>query len=193
MTIALWLGHASSETTQIYLHADLALKERAIARTTPTGTPPRSLPAQRPTLGLPRSPLIMPSRSRRSGSRGPRAARAGADSIDDLDLLRHGGMRRIFGGVRAPSTLGTHLKSLHSRSRPATRPGRCPSPGRACRPGPRTDHRRREGRWDRVPRCRCTIREVHGYAKQGAAYGYSKVRGPNGLFAVDGERRVVAR
>jgi integrase/recombinase XerD len=40
MTIALWLGHASSETTQIYLHADLALKERAIARTTPIGTRP---------------------------------------------------------------------------------------------------------------------------------------------------------
>jgi integrase/recombinase XerD len=40
MTIALWLGHASSETTQIYFHADLALKERAIARTTPTGTRP---------------------------------------------------------------------------------------------------------------------------------------------------------
>ncbi len=38
-TIALWLGHESSETTQIYLHADLTLKERAIARTTPTGTP----------------------------------------------------------------------------------------------------------------------------------------------------------
>ncbi len=40
MTIALWHGHASSETTQIYLHADLALKERAIARTTPTGARP---------------------------------------------------------------------------------------------------------------------------------------------------------
>lgn len=37
-TIALWLGHASSETTQIYLHADLTMKERAIARTAPTGT-----------------------------------------------------------------------------------------------------------------------------------------------------------
>jgi integrase/recombinase XerD len=33
--IALWLGHESVETTQIYLHADLALKERALARTTP--------------------------------------------------------------------------------------------------------------------------------------------------------------
>ena len=40
ITIALWLGHASTDTTQIYLHADLALKERAIARTTPTGTRP---------------------------------------------------------------------------------------------------------------------------------------------------------
>ena len=38
--IALWLGHESVETTQIYLHADLSIKERAIARTTPTGTRP---------------------------------------------------------------------------------------------------------------------------------------------------------
>lgn len=38
--IALWLGHESSETTQIYLHADLTIKERAIARTAPTGTKP---------------------------------------------------------------------------------------------------------------------------------------------------------
>jgi integrase/recombinase XerD len=34
-TIALWLGHESVETTQVYLHADLALKEAALARTTP--------------------------------------------------------------------------------------------------------------------------------------------------------------
>lgn len=38
--IALWLGHEGVETTQIYLHADLAIKERALARTTPTGTTP---------------------------------------------------------------------------------------------------------------------------------------------------------
>jgi site-specific recombinase XerD len=33
--IALWLGHEQVETTQIYLHANLALKERALARTSP--------------------------------------------------------------------------------------------------------------------------------------------------------------
>lgn len=38
--IALWLGHEGVETTQIYLHADLAIKERALARTAPAGTKP---------------------------------------------------------------------------------------------------------------------------------------------------------
>jgi integrase/recombinase XerD len=38
--IALWLGHEQAETTQIYLHADLALKERALARTKPPNTRP---------------------------------------------------------------------------------------------------------------------------------------------------------
>jgi len=38
--IALWLGHEKVETTQIYLHADLALKERALSRTTPPSTTP---------------------------------------------------------------------------------------------------------------------------------------------------------
>jgi len=33
--IALWLGHAHVDTTQIYLHADLELKEKALARTRP--------------------------------------------------------------------------------------------------------------------------------------------------------------
>ncbi len=36
--IALWLGHVSIETTQIYLHADMTLKERALARTRPTNS-----------------------------------------------------------------------------------------------------------------------------------------------------------
>jgi hypothetical protein len=35
---------------------------------------------------------------------------AGADSIDDMGLLRHGGLDRLVSGVRAPSTLGTFLR-----------------------------------------------------------------------------------
>ena len=38
--IALWLGHESVETTQMYLHADMRLKEQALARTTPTDVKP---------------------------------------------------------------------------------------------------------------------------------------------------------
>jgi hypothetical protein len=37
---------------------------------------------------------------------------AGADSIDDMDLLRHGAMPALFGGVRAPSTLGSFLRAF---------------------------------------------------------------------------------
>ena len=38
IVIALWLGHESVETTQIYLDANLALKEQALAKTTPGKT-----------------------------------------------------------------------------------------------------------------------------------------------------------
>ena len=38
--IALWMGHENTATTQVYIHADLALKERAIARTAPQNTAP---------------------------------------------------------------------------------------------------------------------------------------------------------
>jgi integrase len=39
--IALWLGHESIETTQTYLHADMAMKEKALARAAPDNVPPR--------------------------------------------------------------------------------------------------------------------------------------------------------
>ena len=39
--IALWLGHESMETTQVYLHADLALKEKALAKAAPLGVKAR--------------------------------------------------------------------------------------------------------------------------------------------------------
>jgi site-specific recombinase XerD len=38
--IALWLGHADIRSTQLYLHADMTIKERALARTTPTTVEP---------------------------------------------------------------------------------------------------------------------------------------------------------
>jgi integrase/recombinase XerD len=38
--IALWLGHEDAETTQIYLHADMRIKEQALARVQPPGTKP---------------------------------------------------------------------------------------------------------------------------------------------------------
>ncbi len=37
---------------------------------------------------------------------------AGADSIDDMGLLRHGALPDLLGGIRAPSTLGSHLRSF---------------------------------------------------------------------------------
>ena len=46
--IALWLGHESPETTQIYLHADLRMKEKALGYADPSGTaPPRFQPNDR--------------------------------------------------------------------------------------------------------------------------------------------------
>ena len=37
---------------------------------------------------------------------------AGADSIEDMDLLRHGALPALFGGIRAPSTLGSFLRAF---------------------------------------------------------------------------------
>ena len=59
--IALWLGHEQAETTQIYLHADLGLKEKALARTTPANTSPGRYHPPDQLARLPRKPLIMPT------------------------------------------------------------------------------------------------------------------------------------
>jgi hypothetical protein len=104
---------------------------------------------------------------------------AGADSIDDLDLLRHGGMPRLFSGVRAPSTLGTFLRSFtHGHVQQLDAVGGDLLVGLTKRvPGVLAGAEHVEG-------FACidvddTIREVHGYAKQAAAYGYTGVRGLN--------------
>ena len=107
---------------------------------------------------------------------------AGADSIDDLDLLRHGGMNRLFAGVRAPSTLGTFLRSFtHGHVQQLDKAGGGLLAGLADRvPGLLAG-----GEVDGIAFIDVddTVREVHGYAKQGAAFGYSKVRGLNIQFA----------
>jgi len=51
--IALWLGHEQVETTQMYLHADLALKERALARTKPLESKPGRYRPPDALLGFP--------------------------------------------------------------------------------------------------------------------------------------------
>ena len=104
---------------------------------------------------------------------------AGADSIDDLALLRHGGMGRLFGGVRAPSTLGTFLRSFthgHVQQLDAVS-GRLLAGLATQVPGLLAGGESAEG--IAFIDVDDTIREVHGYAKQAAAYGYSGVRGLN--------------
>ncbi len=112
---------------------------------------------------------------------------AGADSIDDMALLRHGGMGRVFASAYAPSTLGSFLRSFtfgHVRqldavaSRFLTRLG-------ARAPLMATSNDTSNGVDERVMvDIDDTIIEVHGYAKQGSGYGYSGVRGLNALLAV---------
>ena len=58
---------------------------------------------------------------------------AGADSIDDMALLRHGAMGTLFDRPYAPSTLGSFLREFSFRSRPPTRRRRVPA---AERPAP---------------------------------------------------------
>jgi len=103
---------------------------------------------------------------------------AGADSIDDMDLLRHGGMGRIFGGVRAPSTLGTFLRSFtHGHVQQLDKIGADLLAGLARQVPDLIGGVGPDG--IAFVDVDDTIGEVHGYAKQGAAFGYSGVRGLN--------------
>ncbi|HEY5150515.1 MAG TPA: IS1380 family transposase [Mycobacterium sp.] len=104
---------------------------------------------------------------------------AGADSIADMAVLRHGGMRRLFTGIRAPSTLGTFLRGFrfgHVRQLDAVAArfliglaGQAPLISTAAEiTYVDTDD---------------TVRATYGYAKQGSGYGYSGVKGLNALLA----------
>ena len=105
---------------------------------------------------------------------------AGADSIDDMALLRHGGMRKLFTGAYAPSTLGSFLRAFtfgHVRQLDAVawrflvnRAGTAPVVAGI-------------GNYALVD-IDDTIKEVHGHQKQGSGYGYSGVRGLNALIGI---------
>ncbi len=115
------------------------------------------------------------------------AMAAGADSIDDMALLRHGAMSRVFTGAYAPSTLGSFLRAFafgHVRQLDAVASrflhalvGLAPllGPGLAGAPD--------GGRSYALLDVDDTIVEVHGHAKQGVGFGYSRVRGLNALLA----------
>jgi hypothetical protein len=98
---------------------------------------------------------------------------AGADSIDDLDLVRAGGMKKLFGGVYASATLGILLREFthgHTRQLSAVLRRHLIALAQRTRV------------LDGVDR-RCFIdidsllRPVYGHAKQGASYGHTKIDG----------------
>ena len=104
---------------------------------------------------------------------------AGADSIEDMNLLRHAGMGRLFTGRYAPSTLGSFLRSFafgHVRQLDAVAARLIAELARATPLLPGADQIAYLDIDD-------TIRATYGYAKQGAGYGYSGVKGLNALIA----------
>lgn len=98
---------------------------------------------------------------------------AGADNIDDVDLLRSGGMKHLFESVYAPSTVGTLLREFtfgHNRQLESVLRQHLVAladrteilPGIADRAFVDIDS---------------LLRPVYGHAKQGASYGHSKIAG----------------
>jgi hypothetical protein len=104
----------------------------------------------------------------------------GADSITDLDLLRHGGMARLFDGIRAPSTLGTFLRLFtfgHVRQLDAVAAGLLARLVATTPVLPDADQLVFVDVDD-------TVRQTYGYAKQGTGRGYTGIKGLNALLAV---------
>ncbi len=105
---------------------------------------------------------------------------AGADSIEDMDLVRHGGMGRLFTGTRAPSTLGTFLRCFtfgHVRQLDAVAAGLLARLAAHTPVLPAADQLVLVDIDD-------TVRQTYGYAKQGAGRGYTGIKGLNALLAV---------
>lgn len=104
---------------------------------------------------------------------------AGADCIDDVDVLRSGSTSAVLGhGVLAPSTIGTFLRCFtFGHVRQADRfAEKALTAAWAAGAGPGDD--------PLVIDIDSTICEVHGYQKQGAGYGYTKTKGLHPIVAV---------
>ena len=103
---------------------------------------------------------------------------AGADSIEDMDLLRDGAMETVFGGVRAPSTLGSHLRSYDwGNVRQLDRAHR--GLMAALAEDPRLLPGRETLAFIDID---STQERVYGYQKQGAGFGHAKVQGKSLLL-----------
>jgi hypothetical protein len=112
---------------------------------------------------------------------------AGADSIDDMDVLRHGAMDALFAGVRAPSTLGSHLRSCNWGNVSQLEKAGGKFLASLARRSPLLPGRDVPAFAD----IDSAQKRVYGYRKQGARFGYAKiasrqvaVRGLNALAAV---------
>ena len=98
---------------------------------------------------------------------------AGADSIDDMGLLRHGAMPELFGGVRAPSTLGSFLRSFTwGNVRQLEAAGR-ELLAELARQAPLLPGADLLAFVD----IDSMQRRVYGHKKQGAAFGHTKIQG----------------
>ena len=98
---------------------------------------------------------------------------AGADSIDDLDVLRAGGMPILFDGVYAPSTLGTLLREFsfgHARQLESV------LREHLCALAERTELLAGIDEQAFID-IDSLLRPVYGHAKQGASYGHTKIAG----------------
>jgi len=104
---------------------------------------------------------------------------AGADSIADMALLRHGAMGTVFHRPYAPSTLGSFLREFtfgHVRQLDAV------ASRFLCALADRTPLLTGIDTGRVMVDIDDSIIEVHGYSKQGSGYGYSGVRGLNALL-----------
>ena len=99
---------------------------------------------------------------------------AGADCIDDIDVLRNGGMKTLFDGVYAPSTVGTLLREFtfgHARQLESVLREHLVALCRRVDLLPDATEQRAFIDIDSL------LRPVYGHAKQGASYGHTKIAG----------------